>query len=110
MIQISSIILYILCTNTIILFSRVGYVPNDMMSGVFMAVSLDAHEVDEVHPKNKQLVASRLSYAAMNVAYGYREYPLGGPFPIESVLRSDGRVVIKFNQVRPNGIRKRDEV
>ncbi len=82
-----------------ILISRTGYVPNAMMSGVFMAVSLDAHEVDEVHPKNKQLVASRLSYAAMNVAYGYRDYPTGGPFPTESVLRSDGHVVITFDQV-----------
>ncbi len=79
--------------------SGLGYAPNHLQPNVFMAVSLDAHETDEVHPKNKQLVCHRLALAAMNVAYGRREYPTRGPFPVMVKMEGDGNVVIKFDQV-----------
>ena len=48
-----------------------------------MAVSIDTFDRESgIHPRNKQLVSSRLATTGLNVAYGQKEYPAKGPFPI----------------------------
>ncbi len=42
-------------------------------------------------------MASRLSLAGMNVAYGNINYPTGGPFPIKWVSTEAGIVVIAYD-------------
>ena len=63
-----------------------GFVPNHDLKNVFMAVAMD-DDID-LHPKNKRLPSSRLSWAALNLVYGdlYEDLlalpPLMGPRPI----------------------------
>jgi len=57
----------------------------NIFQGVFMAVSLDTFDAESgIHPRNKQLVAQRLSTSGLNIAYGMSDQPTNGPFP-ESV-------------------------
>ena len=57
------------------------------MPHTFMAVALDTYDVEiahgmgGLHPMNKQTPAERLAIAAMNVAYGFKKYKTGGPWP-----------------------------
>ena len=44
-----------------------------------------------IHPRYKQIVAERLAYSGLNVAYGLQEFPLYGPYPYESF--QDGSIV-----------------
>jgi len=60
-----------------------GYVPNELMENVFMAVAMD-DDID-LHPKNKRLPATRLAWAASNLVYGNSGQPLQGP----QVIRVD---------------------
>jgi len=74
----------------------VGYVPHDGMPNVFMATSMDTFDIGEgypggIHPRYKQVVAKRLAIAGLNVAYGRKNYPTGGPFPVD--LKEEGSVV-----------------
>jgi len=47
-----------------------------------MAVSIDTFDEEfTLHPRNKQLVSSRLAIAGLNIAYGQKQYPSKGPFP-----------------------------
>jgi len=47
-----------------------------------MSVSIDTFDRESgIHPRNKQLVSSRLATAGLNVAYGQKQYPSNGPFP-----------------------------
>ena len=47
-----------------------------------MGVSMDTYDSEySLHPRNKQLVSSRLAIAGLNVAYGQTKYPTQGPFP-----------------------------
>ena len=57
--------------------------PNQFIfQSVFMAVSIDTFDRESgIHPRNKQLVSSRLATAGLNVAYGQTQYPTQGPFP-----------------------------
>ena len=65
----------------------IGYVPNSKLPNTFMAVALDTYDEEiaigmgGLHPMNKQKPAERLAMAAMNVAYGFRNYRTGGPWP-----------------------------
>eukprot|EP00090_Calanus_glacialis_P034275 TRINITY_DN57430_c0_g1_i1.p1 TRINITY_DN57430_c0_g1~~TRINITY_DN57430_c0_g1_i1.p1 ORF type:complete len:486 (+),score=94.70 TRINITY_DN57430_c0_g1_i1:160-1458(+) len=70
-----------------------GFVPNEQMSNVFMASSLDTYDPKQegypggIHSRYKQIVAERLAVAGMNVAYGYTApYIPTGPFPSSAVL------------------------
>ena len=63
--------------------ASLGYVPNQLMENVFMAVAMD-DDID-LHPKNKRLPATRLGWAAINLVYGRQDLPLQGP----QVLRVD---------------------
>ena len=49
-----------------------------------MGVSIDTYDKENgIHPRNKQLSSKRLAVAGLNLAYGMKEYPLKGPFPLE---------------------------
>ena len=48
-----------------------------------MGVSLDTYdEKTPIHPRNKQLTCKRLAVSGLNIAYGMKEFPTNGPFPI----------------------------
>ena len=57
------------------------------MPNTFMAVAMDTfdEEIDHgrggIHPMNKQVPSLRLAIAGMNVAYGFQDYDIGGPWP-----------------------------
>ena len=70
-----------------------GFVPNQLMENVFMAVAMD-DDID-LHPKNKRLPATRLAWAASNLVYGNHELPLQGPQVISVDEESpEGRDVV----------------
>ena len=70
-----------------------GFVPNQLMENVFMAVAMD-DDID-LHPKNKRLPATRLAWAASNLVYGNHELPLQGPQVIKVDEESpEGRDVV----------------
>eukprot|EP00095_Tigriopus_kingsejongensis_P007375 maker-scaffold37_size504123-snap-gene-2.16 protein:Tk07375 transcript:maker-scaffold37_size504123-snap-gene-2.16-mRNA-1 annotation:"Zgc:56454" len=76
----------------------VGFVPNSEMPNVFMAVALDTYdEPSGIHPRYKQIVGERMSYAAANVVYGMSEFPTNGPWAM-SVTLSGETVEIEFDQ------------
>ena len=66
----------------------IGKVPNDVLQNAFMAVAIDTYDADSphtpIHPRYKQIVAERLSFSGLNIAYGKDEFPTNGPF-IESI-------------------------
>ena len=73
-----------------------GYVPNELMENVFMAVAMD-DDID-LHPKNKRLPASRLAWAASNLVYGNTDNPLYGPQPTNvSVSEDKNTIIVSFS-------------
>ena len=58
-----------------------GYVPNPAMPNTFMSVAVDLGDANspfnDIHPRYKQQVASRLANAGLAVAYGYDYYWTG---------------------------------
>ena len=60
-----------------------GIVPNELLDNVFMAAAID-DDID-LHPRNKRIPASRLAWAAVNLAYdnfdSQLDRPLFGPQP-----------------------------
>ena len=55
-----------------------------MFQNVFMGVSIDTYDKENgIHPRNKQLSSKRLAVAGLNLAYGMKEFPFKGPFPLE---------------------------
>ena len=82
-----------------------GYVPNDIMSNVFMASPLDTYDPKEgypggIHPRYKQIVAERLAVAGMNVAYHYSTpYAPFGPIPFTTEFeREVMEMVITYDE------------
>lgn len=73
-----------------------GYVPNDKMENVFMAVAID-DDID-LHPKNKRLPATRLAWAASNLAYNLVERPLKGPQFTGSIQSNSSHISLVFNE------------
>ena len=67
-----------------------------------MAVSLDTYDEEYgIHPRNKQLPSKRLATAGLNVAYGLKEYPKHGPFPVfidYNVLSDRIQIDITYDQ------------
>ncbi|XP_038069722.1 sialate O-acetylesterase-like [Patiria miniata] len=61
-----------------------GYVPNDVMQNVFMAVGIDLPDLTSpygpIHPRDKEDMGVRLSLAGRAVAYR-QNIPYAGPFP-----------------------------
>jgi len=57
-----------------------GYVPNDRLKNVFMAVTIDTYdEGGGIHPRYKQIVGERLATVGMNIVYGDQSFPVNGP-------------------------------
>ena len=76
----------------------VGYVPNQYLENVFMAAAMD-DDID-LHPKNKRLPATRLAWAASNLAYGMTDKPLAGPLPLSVSFegRDQATVLVTFTE------------
>ncbi len=68
----------------------VGYVPNDRLQNVFMAVAMDLGDptspFGSVHPRDKQDVGDRLSRAAMAVVYGDKTVDYLGPIASSAAI------------------------
>ena len=78
-----------------------GFVPNEEMKNVFMAVSLDTYDDKEdypgnLHPRYKQIVAERLAVAGLSIAYGLN-YPTNGPFPL-SIEIGGGKITVTYDK------------
>eukprot|EP00490_Sorites_sp_Unknown_P005813 CAMPEP_0114673230 /NCGR_PEP_ID=MMETSP0191-20121206/44337_1 /TAXON_ID=126664 /ORGANISM="Sorites sp." /LENGTH=272 /DNA_ID=CAMNT_0001937639 /DNA_START=449 /DNA_END=1264 /DNA_ORIENTATION=- len=56
---------------------NLGYLPNHLLPNVYMAISYDLGDPSspqgDVHPRYKQQVSQRLSDAALNTIYGYKD-------------------------------------
>jgi sialate O-acetylesterase len=71
----------------------VGYVPNEVVPNVFMAVAIDLRDDGgQVHPRNKADVGYRLSRAGLAVAYG-QQVEYRGPIVSQVVVSSDSRTI-----------------
>jgi len=78
-----------------------GYVPNERMENVFMAVALDTYDDKEgypgnLHPRYKQIVAERLAIAGLNTAYDLN-FPTNGPFPL-SISMNGNEILITYDK------------
>ncbi|MCL5271555.1 MAG: sialate O-acetylesterase [bacterium] len=62
-----------------------------------MAVIIDAGEKNDIHPKNKQVVAERLALAARALAYG-EKIVYSGPI-YKSMKREGAKIVLSFDHV-----------
>lgn len=60
-----------------------------------MAVTIDIGEADDIHPKNKQDVGSRLAQWALAKTYG-RSIPPSGPL-YKAMRRQGNRIVLEFD-------------
>jgi len=60
----------------------------------YVLANLSLRICDQSYSK---VVAKRLAYAALNMAYGRREYPLQGPFPTQ-IKWHEERIVVSFDQ------------
>ncbi|CAG5123856.1 unnamed protein product, partial [Candidula unifasciata] len=73
-----------------------GYVPNNDMPNVFMAVAMDLPNFNStygpIHPQYKKEVADRLALGGLSVAYG-RNLVYQGPFPVRQEVTSSGVVI-----------------
>lgn len=59
-----------------------------------MAVAIDIGEAEDIHPKNKQDVGSRLALAAQNIAYGDAVVHSGPQY--QSMSLDNGKIVLTF--------------
>jgi sialate O-acetylesterase len=63
-----------------------------------MAVTIDVGEAEDVHPKNKKDVGTRLALAALNIAYDDTSLVYSGPM-VESYEVINDTIVLTFNHV-----------
>ncbi len=63
-----------------------------------MITAIDLGEANNIHPKNKQDVALRLSNAALNTVYGYKEVHYKGP-DFTRMETNGNSVIITFKDV-----------
>nr|AAH84103.1 LOC495015 protein [Xenopus laevis] len=80
-----------------------GYAPNPKMNNTFMAVAMDLGDESSpygsVHPRDKQTVAYRLYLGARAIAYGEKDLPFQGPFPIKfEVFYKESYINITYDQ------------
>ncbi|XP_018424106.1 PREDICTED: sialate O-acetylesterase [Nanorana parkeri] len=63
-----------------------GYVPNSKMPNTFMAAAMDLGDekspYGSVHPRDKETVGYRLYLGARAIAYGEKDVPFQGPYPV----------------------------
>ena len=71
--------------------ANMGYVPNDRLKNVFMAVAMDLGDptspYGSVHPRDKQDVAARLVLSAKAVAYKDAAVDFQGPLALNANIR-----------------------
>ena len=58
------------------------------------AVIIDVGEADDVHPKDKQTVANRLSLMALNHEYGMHDVYCDSPQPVRAERTADGNILL----------------
>ena len=75
-----------------------GFAPNDVLENVFMATAIDSDI--QLHPTNKRLPATRLSWAALNLVYGNISAPIRGPHPMKVSFKATDRkkIIIIYDQ------------
>ncbi len=70
--------------------ANIGYVPNDRLQNVFMAVAIDLGDptspYGSVHPRDKQDVGSRLFRAGLAVVYGDSTVKYKGPIANQATV------------------------
>lgn len=80
--------------------AKYGYVPNNRLQNVFMAVAMDLPDFNSpygaIHPRDKLDVAHRLALAGRAVAYNETNISYQGPLPT-SVHAQQGSLVIQFD-------------
>ena len=64
--------------------------------GTGMATAIDIGEVNDIHPKNKQEVARRLSLLALKHTYGFSDVVAEAPVVIDATF-SEGKGVLSFS-------------
>jgi sialate O-acetylesterase len=85
---------------------NVGYVPNNVVPKVFMAVALDLRDdANGIHPRYKHDVGYRLSRSGLAVAYG-QQVEFQGPI-VQNVAYSTGAQTISITYTAVSGIDQR---
>lgn len=74
----------------------------DSISNSGMAVALDAGEKTCIHPADKEIIARRLAYLALNKTYNFKGVYYAGP-AYQSHTIKDGKIIIQFKNAE-NGI------
>jgi len=86
---------------------NVGYVPNDVVPKVFMAVSLDLRDdPNGIHPRTKPDVGYRLSRAGLSVAYG-QQVEFQGPI-VQNVAYTSGGSTVEITYTAVSSIELRN--
>ncbi|RUS78410.1 hypothetical protein EGW08_013824 [Elysia chlorotica] len=84
-----------------------GYVPNERMQNVFMAVAMDlpgfTSKFGSIHPQDKTDVGYRLSLSGLKYAYG-REEVCQGPFP-SKIITAGKLINITYGNVKTVEVR-----
>merc|ERR1719204_2463561 len=76
-----------------------GFVPNDRLQNVFMAVTLDTYDEEGgIHPRYKQIVGERLATTGMNLVYGDDSLPLNGPMVSQTEVLSGPVLSLTYDQ------------
>jgi sialate O-acetylesterase len=85
---------------------NVGYVPNDVVPKVFMAVALDLRDdPNGIHPRTKGDVGYRLSRAGLAVAYG-QQVEFQGPI-VQNVAYTSGAASVEITYTGVSSIELR---
>lgn len=74
----------------------------DSISNSGMAVALDAGEKTCIHPADKEIIARRLAYLALNKTYNFKGIYYAGP-AYQSHTIKDSKIIIQFKNAE-NGI------
>lgn len=67
----------------------------DAVPNTGMAVTLDAGELQCIHPAKKEIVGKRLAYQALNKAYNYENIPCDGPVMSDIEIKED-KLIVSF--------------
>ncbi|XP_059471569.1 sialate O-acetylesterase-like [Neocloeon triangulifer] len=84
-----------------------GVLPNPLLADAFFAAAYDLTDrnapTGDIHPRDKQTVADRLSNAARKLIYG-EDLQAYGPRPIDSAVSAPGEITITFDRnIRVSG-------
>jgi sialate O-acetylesterase len=74
-----------------------------------MAVTTDIGEANDIHPRNKVDVGSRLAAIALHNAYGQKDVVYSGPM-YDSMEVEDNKIILTFNHVHGGLVAKDGEL